>query len=661
DNAWLRVTFKGADGNRNGFGAKVWIWQDHAMQFNYYSPYRGYLSTVEPFIHFGVGNKKIDSVKILWPDGSMQIIKNIQSKQTLILNIKDAVKDSTTAAPAALHQLFTSIGDSVNIHYKHEEDDFVDFKVQPILPRMHSREGPSIAVGDINGDGLEDFYTGAATGQHANIFLQQKNGSFKQNAFADSNRADNMGALLFDADNDGDLDLYVAAGGSSIQKKQSNVYRHSLYSNDGKGNYTAVSTGLPSIITPGSNVTGADYDRDGDIDLFVAGRISSGEYPYSPQSFVLRNDSKKGLCHFTDVTNEINPDLSAPGMITASLWSDFNNDGWVDLILAGEFMPLRFFKNENGKLKEVTAAAGLSNTGGWWNSITGADYDKDGDIDYVLGNLGLNTPYTASADQPVCIYASDYDKNGRIDPVMCHFVSGKEYIVHARDDMSKQITSMRARFRTYEKYASVTFREAFRQDEIKEAFIVKAERFENSYLENKGNGKFQIHALPLRAQLSPINGMISGDFNGDGNMDIAGVGNSFSTEVQTGRYDARGSILLLGDSKGKFTVSNAPFVDNCDSKSISRIQLQNGDASVIVGSNSDSLKMYRINSPTNSVALHPDEYYAIITDQNNKEYRQEFYYGHTFLSQESRRFSVPSGTKMVSIYSYQGNKRSLKF
>ncbi len=445
-------------------------------------------------MHFGIGKKNIDSLKVQWPDGSTQLLRNIKANQVLKLKIADAAIDSVASSPKEL-SLFSRIDPSLNIHYKHEEDDFVDFKVQPILPRMHSREGPSIAVGDMNGDGLEDFYAGAASGQRAKIFLQQVNGMFIEQTFPDSNHADNMGALLFDADKDGDLDLYVAAGGSSMQKKHGTNYRHNLYRNDGKGNFTAVSDGLPAVITPASNVTGADYDRDGDIDLFVAGRVSSGEYPYAPASFLLRNDTKNGQLKFTDVTKESNPELAAPGMITASLWSDFNNDGWVDLILAGEFMPIRFFQNTQGKFQEITSLTGLANTGGWWNSITGADFDKDGDIDYLLGNVGLNGPYSASADHPVCIYAKDFDKNGRIDPVMCHFIGDKEYVVHARDDMNKQISSMRGRFRTYEKYATATFQEGFRKDEIADAYVVKAERFESSYLENKGNGKFEITVI----------------------------------------------------------------------------------------------------------------------------------------------------------------------
>jgi hypothetical protein len=279
-------------------------------------------------------------------------------------------------------------------------------------------------------------------------------------------------------------------------------------------------------MTSASSVTAADLDRDGDLDLFVAGRLNPGKYPSAPRSYLLRNDLANDKIVFTDISGG---ELSAPGMITAALWTDFDNDGWLDLVIAGEFMPVRFFKNYRGSLKEFTESTGLQHTNGWWNSIVGADFDKDGDIDYVMGNLGLNSPLKASKDEPVCVYANDYDKDGRIDPVLCHYINGVEHIVAARDDMNRQMTSMRGRFRTYQAYADADFRNAFRHDEISAASVLKSERFESSYIENKGGGKFEMKALPLRAQFSPVYGMLAGDFNNDGHTDVLCVGNSFST------------------------------------------------------------------------------------------------------------------------------------
>ncbi|MCW3089508.1 MAG: hypothetical protein JWP81_577 [Ferruginibacter sp.] len=662
ENKWLRIAFDGPAGNRDGLGAKVWIWQNGLMQYNYFSPYRGYLSTVESYLHFGLQNNKVDSLKVLWPDGLEQVIKNIPAGQKLLLKYKDALAQKNSAVIPAPSPLFTSIGADRGINYKHEEDNFVDFKLQPLLAHMHSCDGPAIAVSDVNNDGLDDFFVGAGAGGKPAIFMQDKKGNFSKQQLADSNRADNMGALFFDADNDGDMDLYVAAGGSANFKKDNINYQHFLYLNDGKGKFTMLKDGMPAVVTPASGVIGADYDRDGDIDLFVCGRVSPGEYPLSPKSFLMRNDSKNKHCVFTDVTKSTGTSFSQLGMVSSALWTDFDNDGWPDLVMVGEFMPVRFFKNDKGKFIEVTAQTGLANTTGWWNSITAGDFDKDGDMDYILGNLGLNGPYKASAKYPVCIYASDYDKNGRLDPVMCHYLDGKEYMVHARDDINRQMTPMRGRFRTYEEYANVTFRQAFREDEIAEAYIVKAERFENSYLENKGNGKFVLHSLPLEAQFAPLYGVLCTDFNGDGNLDVIGVGNSFSPEVQTGRYDARAMLLMPGDGKGNFSVVASKLNDCHDNKSIAPIYAADGSLSMLIGANSDSLKMYRINNQqTKSIAINPGDAYALITGSNGRTWRQEFYYGSSYLSQGSRTFTPGTATKSVVIYNYSGTKRIAEF
>ncbi|MEP7258062.1 MAG: VCBS repeat-containing protein [Flavitalea sp.] len=659
DNSFIRVRFKGSAGNRDGLGAKIWIWQNGKMQFSYFSPYRGYLSTVEPLLHFGIAKAAVDSLKVLWPDGNEQLITKMAPGKTYTVNYSDAHGRDTVVVGHDLQTAFSPVNNS-GINYKHTEDFFVDFKIQPLLPHMHSQDGPGLAVGDINGDGREDFFAGAASGSTGSFFLQQANGKFINRLLPDTNAADNMGALLFDADSDGDLDLFLTAGGTSTKKKGDPIYRNKFYLNDGKGNFSPMQ-GFPKVITPASGVRGADYDQDGDIDLFICGRISPGEYPYSPQSFLLRNDSKNKVAAFTDITHSAGADLSTLGMVSDALWTDFDNDGWVDLLVAGEFMPLRFFKNEKGKFREITGQTGLANTGGWWNSLVAGDFDKDGDIDYIAGNLGLNGPYKASATEPVCVYGSDYDKNGRLDPILCHFINGVEYMVHSRDDINKQMTAMRGRFRSYEAYAEVPFREALRKDEIAEAYTLKAERFETSYIENLGSGKFAIRALPLEAQFSPVYGMLCKDFDGDGNLDVLCVGNSFSTEVQTGRYDAQGSVVMHGDGKGNFKADRLSLNTIGDNKSIVDLKGVNGNSLVIIGVNSDSLKIFTTGEKPKRIDLEAGDAYAIINDKDNRSYRQEFYYGQSYLSQGSRSFELPANTRSITIVSYSGKKRTLSF
>jgi hypothetical protein len=655
---WLRINFKGASGNRDGLETKVYTWQGTEMQYQLYSPYRGYLSTVEPYLHFGFQNKPVDSLKVIWPDGKEQLIKNPPTNKLLTLEYKDAqIHINKNARPAS--PLFTKCTDSAQIKYKHEEDDFVDFKLQPLLPKMLSHEGPGISVGDVTGDGLDDFFVGGAAGSTGNIFIQQKNASFSVHAFADSNRADNMGSLFFDADGDGDQDLYVVSGGVCEKKNGDPVYQHQFYINDGKGNFAIAENALPRINTSGSVVIAADYDHDGDLDLFVGGRVKPGEYPYAPKSFLLRNDATKAGVTFTDVTKQLGIRQEL-GMVTSALWTDFDNDGWQDLMVVGEFMPITMIKNEKGK--KFSAPSTLEHSHGWWNSIVAGDFDNDGDIDYIAGNLGLNGPYKATPEEPVCIYAKDYEKDGRIDPVMCHYLNGKEYIVHARDDITKQMTPMKARFRDYTSYANVTFKEAFRADEISDAYVVRCETFSSAYIQNTGNGKFVMKDLPLPAQFAPVYGMVCKDFNGDDKLDVLCAGNSYSTEVQTGRYDAQGSFLLMGDGKGNFTVDRTQLNVIGDNKAVAELLTANGSSIFLLSSNSDSLHAYRLNVPSQKfISVNPDDTYAIINFRNGTKYRQEFYYGSSYLSQSTRRFTISPNIQSAIIYNSAGNKRELKF
>ncbi|MCW3120276.1 MAG: hypothetical protein JWM28_4358 [Chitinophagaceae bacterium] len=662
DAKWLRINFKGPEDNRDGLGTKVYIWQGTHMQYLYFSPYRGYLSTVEPYLHFGVQNKTVDSLKVVWPDGKEQHISKPAVNNLLTLAYRDAHLPDSIKVTANTSLLFTVCNKELQVQYKHKEDEFVDFKLQPLLPHFLSHEGPGISVGDVNGDGLEDFFVGGAAGSKGNLFIQQTKGHFAQHPFADSNLADNMGSLLFDADHDGDNDLYVVNGGVCAKKNGDTVYRHALHLNDGKGNFSLAKNALPVINTSGSSVIGADYDHDGDLDLFVGGRVSPGDYPLAPESFLLRNDSKNGDCSFTNVTNQSGISPATLGMVTSALWTDFDNDGWQDLVVVGEFMPVRFFKNVKGIFKEVTSQTGLQNTSGWWNSIVAGDFDNDGDIDYVAGNLGLNGPYKATGKEPVCIYAKDYDKNGRLDPIMCHYSNGIEYIVHARDDINKQITPMRGRFKDYISYARATFRESFASGEVSDAYVVKAETFASAYIENLGDGKFALHNLPLQAQFAPIYGMACKDVNGDGNLDVVCVGNSYATEVQTGRYDAQGSVLLIGNGKGNFMADKRQFNVIGDNKSLSQLINANGSSLFLVGSNADSLHVYHLDEALQKViAIEANDAYAIVTARNGMKCRQEFYYGNTYLSQSSRRLTVAANIQSVVIYNNAGKKREFNF
>ena len=661
ENAWLRLQFLGPNGNRDGLGTKVWIWQNGAMQYQYFSPYRGYLSTVEQVVHFGVANKNIDSLKVQWPDGKAQILKGIKPKQILALNYKNAIIAAKINASVAT-ALFQPYNDSANIHFQQEEDEFSDFKLQPLLPHMLSHEGPGIAVADVNGDGLEDFFIGNGTDYKSRIFLQNAAGGFNPKALSTDtmpNITDDMGTLFFDADGDGDNDLYLAKGGVAKSTSLPGIYQHKFYVNDGKGNFTPSPESIPVITNSGSSVIAADYDHDGDLDVLVCGRVIPGSYPLSPKSFLLRNDSKNGACKFVDASAVFGLPLTDMGMVTDALWTDFDNDGWVDLLVVGEFMPLRFFKNNHPGFTEITTT-GLQNTKGWWNSIAAADFDHDGDIDYMVGNLGLNSGMKASPAEPITVYAADFDKNGRIDPIMTHYVDGTEYMIHARDDINRQINAMRVRFKDYNTYAETAFKDAFTEEEIKAATIVTAQTFASAWVENKGSGKFVLHSLPLEAQLSPIYGMVCSDFNGDGFTDVLCVGNSFATEVNIGRYDAQGGLLLINDGKGNFKADRKSFNIGGDNKSL--VLMDNGNRTLaLVGTNSGELKAYKINqSNVVNIAAQPQDIYAIITLKNGTTFRQELYWGSSYLSQSSRTIRLSKSIGSIASYSIHGKNKEVK-
>lgn len=658
ENRYLKFKFKGKTPNLSGIGSQVELFYNGQTQRQYFTPYRGYLSTMEQGLHFGLGaTEKVDSVLVTWPDGKKQLITGINTNQELLLDYSAAsiIKDSREGGLQTLFQTAESTG----LFFEHKEDEFVDFKIQPLLPHMHSRNGPGIAVADVNGDGREDCYIGGAAGQPGALMMQQQDGSFQKTYFPDKDFED-MSPLFLDADNDGDPDLYVVSGGSSFLEGDE-LYRDRLYENDGSGNFKPVD-GLPEFKVSGSVVTAADYDKDGLLDLFVGARVRPGAYPLPPSSTLLKNRSTEQTLRFEKDKQNMSSALNDLGMVTAALWTDFNNDTWPDLIVVGEFMALRFFQNNKGSLAEITGATGLRNTHGWWNSITAGDFDRDGDSDYVLGNLGLNSRYKASAEEPLCIYAKDYDKNGLIDPVMCYYIDGENYIAHSRNDLIEQISAMRVRFRTYADYANATFDESFLKEELADALVVKSETFANSYLENLGDGKFKLSALPRTAQTAPMYGVIAGDFNRDDLPDILSVGNFYSGEVFSGRYDASIGWLLEGDGKGNFhpvKVEASGFFVKGDAKGMATLNLADKEL-IITTINNGPIKVQALSREDNRVYdPGPGDISALIKRGDGSLQKVEFFYGSGYLSQSSRILPIPDEAVSVLILDTEGKETEI--
>ncbi len=663
-NFFLRVKLIGRQGNLDGIGAKIKI--TTASQSQHYQHFlsRGYQSSIDPIIHFGLGGENyVKSIEVWWPNDSYQVLKGITGNQTITINQSDSKTQNYAKNDGNSHDKWLNdVTDSLEILYSHIEDPMVDFKLQPILPHMHSRNGPGVAVSDVNSDGLEDFYIGAAAGQPGTLMIQQNNNKFKTILFPDEKYED-MGALFFDVNNDGYQDLYVVSGGVQVSTAD-NMYQDRIYINDGKGNFTK-SENLPRIIASGSSVTAVDFDKDGDLDIFVGGRVNPGKYPMPAKSYLFENLTEKGsnLLKFKDISPEIKG-WEKLTMVTSSLWSDYDNDGWVDLIVTGEFMPIIFFHNENGKLIEVEPKD-LKNTEGWWNSIAGADFDNDGDTDYILGNQGLNNKFKASPEEPLSIYAKDFDNDGRIDPVMSYFINGENQISHSRDEIIKQMNVMRVRFKTYQSYAETTFNKSFLPEELEDAYVVKSYNFATSYLENLGDGNFKLHQMPLISQISPVEGIVVDDINQDGNLDVLLTGNAYQNEVSTGRYDASKGALLKGNGDGSFKVvplEESGFVNDFDGSGLGILRDINGNTFVLSANNNGPLKVFETNYPqknNKTIFVDDDTQFATIFYKNGDQQKLEFYYGFGYLSQSTRSILINDKIKKIQTTNFKGIKRNV--
>lgn len=665
----LTIKLKGPALNRDGFGAKIWLWTAKGKQYAEHSPYRGYQSTTETNReHFGLGNAiHIDSLTIVWPDSRMQVLKNVKADQIVELDHAKA----TTNAPAnypkpagdALNApLFTGLKNS-GIDFQHKDDLYIDFKIQPLLPHLLSQNGPGIAVADVNGDGLDDFYVGGAFNQSGRVFVQDKRQHFSSNALVTGQKyEEDMGSLFFDADGDGDRDLYVVSGSNEFEAG-SRYYQDRLYNNDGKGNFSLNTNALPPLLGSGSTVNAADFDRDGDLDLFVGGRLAPGAYPMPGESYILRNEGGR----FVEATAQVCPEIKSIGMITTALWTDFDQDGWVDLVVAGEWMPIVFYKNDKGKLRNASAQTGLTNTTGWWNSMVSGDFDEDGDTDYVLGNVGLNSEGKPYTDKPLTLLAKDFDKSGTMDPVIARYIGNDLYPTHPRDEMTSQMNFLKKRFVYYADYSKAKITDVFKPEELKDARKLICETMQSVLLENKGNGKFALKYLPAAAQMGAVYGLLAEDFNHDGHLDLMLSGNSHATESISGRLDGLNGLLMLGDGKGGFKPLNAAqsgvFVPG-DAKGMAALRLSNGQSLVVAAQNNGPLLAFTGGVESKMVYIKSTEQDAVLvaTYANGRSRRFELSYGSGYLSQSGRNVALlREGLKKVVLTDFRGRVREVAF
>jgi hypothetical protein len=663
---YLKIHLSGSRYNQGGIGAKIRLNYNNNQQYYEHFPVRGFQSMVDPVIHFGMGNvKNIDSLWIAWPDGKQQFLFNVPVDQLMVLRYEEASVFNSELQKKINKTIFEEITHKTKIDYHHQEKKFIDFRIQPLVPHQFSKEGPGITVGDVNSDGRDDFFIGGSTGFFGTFFIQQVDGHFSSYTLNDNPNYEDMGALLFDADGDGDNDLYVVSGGTGLPPGNP-FYSDRLYLNNGYGAFSKSTGALPENNVCGSQVAASDFDRDGDLDLFVCGRVKLENYPFPDRSFLFRNDSKgPDNVHFTDITSEAGDGLERVGLASSVLWSDYDSDGWVDLILTGEWMPVTIFKNNEGRFVNKTVSSGLNEYTGWWNSLTGADFDKDGDIDYVAGNHGLNTRYKVSQEEPMRVIAKDFDNNGIVDPVCTYFVQGKNYPIYHRNIMIDQMPFIQVKYDRYEEYARATFDDIFNNEQLEGAYLVDSRFFNTAYIENLGDGSFQIQSLPLEAQFAPVFGVLTNDYNDDGYMDILLTGNSYSSNVEDGQYDAFTGLYLVGDGTGNFKAvpsrESGFFVDG-DAKGMAELTLSDGRPLILAAQNSGKMKVYEANNSTHEfIRLKKDDFCADILYKNGKTEHREFYYGSGYLSNSSRICKISANVETVTVTSYNGNSRKITF
>ncbi|MEO6000500.1 MAG: VCBS repeat-containing protein [Chitinophagaceae bacterium] len=579
-NNFLKIKFSGTKINPSGIGTKVIVSaEDGFQQIQELELVHGFQSSVEPCLVFGLGKRLSVTVTITWKDGKTQTLRNQPVNKIITIEYQNAGNEKISEK--APQMLFAeNLADS--LLFKHQEDEYNDFKREPLLPHQFSRNGPALAVGDVDGDGKDDFFIGGAKGQTAAIFINQGNGKFIENknfVFEEYKDFENVEAIFADLDNDKDLDLYVVSGGN-----ESNFQDH-IFWNDGKGNFTYKPNIMLSTKTTGGAVVAFDFDKDGDLDVFRGSQVTTGAYPLPPQSYLLQND--KGI--FRDITPDF---LKKIGMISTAVAADINKDGFIDLILAGEYMPVTILWGQSkSPYFSVDKQQQIAHSSGWWNCIKIADIDQDGDLDIIAGNHGLNSQMKPTMEHPITIDAADIDNNGSMDAIISYYIQGKRYPLPTRDELFDQVPSLKTTFPTYKAYSDATIDDIFTDEQFKKATHLKTEEFRSGVFRNDGQG-FHFEAFVNEAQVFPLRDFLIDDFNHDGLKDLLMIGNNFAVRAQSGRYDAGKGLLLISKYPDPVfsPVANTGFLAARDARKIIRI-----DNYLIVANNNDRIQIFTIN------------------------------------------------------------------
>ena len=590
-NHWLQVRLSGRARNPFAVGARVAIHAGTDQYVQELYPARGFQSSVDYTLTFGVGtHATVDSVVVDWPDGTRSSAAGGAADRLVTLSQGEQAAPGTPFVPVRATPMLTDITARAGLSFTHTENDFVDFDRERLIPRMLSTDGPALAVADVNGDGLDDVYLGGAKEQAAALYLQSGDGNFRAlptPAFTADAISEDVSAVFFDADRDGDRDLYVVSGGNEYSE-DSPALQDRLYLNDGRGRFTRSLDALPPELNSGSVVAPADIDGDGDVDLFVGGRSIPWKYGANPKSQLLLND---GRGRFTDAVAKA-PGLDAVGMVTDAVWSDVNGDKRVDLVIVGDWMPVTVFLNRGGGRLEQSRDASLAKTDGWWNRIVAADLDGDGREEFVLGNLGTNTRLHASEAEPLTMIVKDFDGNGYVEQLLGMYNAGKQYPLVLRDDLIKTVPPWKARFLNYKDYALKTLDDVVPVAERKDAVVKQAHRFESAIMKRGENGRFVFEALPLEAQLAPVFGITAADVNGDGKTDLLLGGNFDGVKPELGRMAASDGLVLINTGTGTFDAvrpADSGFRVVGQTRAISRVKGRGGPRIVVARNNAAPL------------------------------------------------------------------------